>query len=96
LSAGIAGAAFFAVREYAVSPALLTLVDAGQYPRRRRALQRALGAQDLGLAEDDDVRSFADMRTERMPDSMLAGALAGAVLNAWRRTAILSSSFSSH
>jgi hypothetical protein len=75
MSCGTASATFFALREYVISPLLLTGIDHGQYARRRRRLD--------GLS-DSTARTWTEVRTEKLPDSLLSGAISGAVLNSWK------------
>ncbi|QRW13459.1 hypothetical protein RhiLY_12458 [Ceratobasidium sp. AG-Ba] len=77
-----------ALREYAISPALLLSLDTPEYARRRATLAipspfpptRTLG--DLSPA--DELRAI---RQNRLLDTAISGAVTGAGLNYWRRGA---------
>ncbi|KAF8607327.1 hypothetical protein BDV93DRAFT_307447 [Ceratobasidium sp. AG-I] len=86
VNSGIAGLTFFALREYAISPALVLSLDTPQYARRRAELviESPQHAQSDRIAYDstDELRAI---RQNKLLDTALSGALAGAGLNAWRR-----------
>jgi hypothetical protein len=66
------------VREYVVSPLLISTVPTKQYTRRKRELSQE-GVNSSGAA-----LTFADMRLHKVPDTIIAGAFTGGVLSAWR------------
>ncbi|CAE6505950.1 unnamed protein product [Rhizoctonia solani] len=77
INSGIAGLTFFAVREYAISPALVLSLDTPQYAHRRAEL----GIPSNKLNEQDPL---ALIRQDRLLDTGAAGAIAGGGLNFWR------------
>ncbi|KAI0320118.1 hypothetical protein OF83DRAFT_665481 [Amylostereum chailletii] len=80
LNCGIAGATFFSIREYIVSPALLYTLPSRQFERRRRQ-----AARPSGIEEEPEKLTWWDMRTHKVPDSFSAGGITGSVLDGWRR-----------
>ncbi|CAE6351551.1 unnamed protein product [Rhizoctonia solani] len=84
INSGIAGLAFFAVREYAVSPALVLSLDTPQYARRRAQLGiTPKKFNDLKYVHDHEDE-LAVIRRDRLLDTGIAGAIAGGGLNFWR------------
>ncbi|TXT13509.1 hypothetical protein VHUM_00876 [Vanrija humicola] len=79
VNSGIGGLAFFATREYVVSPALLAVGDTPGHVRRRAALD------DERRGVVPPAPSIAEVRTERLLDSGIAGALSGGGLSAAMR-----------
>lgn len=85
LNSGITAATFFGLREYAISPILVSTLPWPQYARRRR---------ELGLTKSDAPTnstlleplspSFAERRTYKLLDSGLSGAATGGVLRGWK------------
>ncbi|KAF8635498.1 hypothetical protein AX17_003888 [Amanita inopinata Kibby_2008] len=76
VNGGITAATFFGIREYAVSPLLVSTLPWTQYTRRRR---------ELGLAEHgghpaDEPLTFSEKRRHKLLDSGVSGAIAGAIL----------------
>ncbi|KAG8684017.1 hypothetical protein FRC11_012732, partial [Ceratobasidium sp. 423] len=83
INSGIAGLTFFAVREYVVSPALISSLDTPQYARRRSQLGITSKFNDLKYAHDHQDE-LAIIRQDRLLDTSVAGAIAGGGLNCWR------------
>ncbi|KAL1412951.1 hypothetical protein Q8F55_000700 [Vanrija albida] len=76
INSGIGGLAFFSTREYLVSPALLALGATPSHVRRLGELE----AQCAGVPYP--APTIAEVRTERLLDSGLSGALSGGGLSA--------------
>ncbi|KAJ1301113.1 hypothetical protein OPQ81_003528 [Rhizoctonia solani] len=84
INSGIAGLTFFAIREYAVSPALVLSLDSPQYARRRAQLGITSNKfNDLKYTHDHQDE-LAIIRQNRLLDTGVAGAIAGGGLNFWR------------
>ncbi|KIJ17464.1 hypothetical protein PAXINDRAFT_162321 [Paxillus involutus ATCC 200175] len=81
VNSGIAAATFFSLREYIVGPALVLTLPGKQYRLRRHRLIYAAG----GPTHDEPPLSWADIRISRLLDSGISGALAGGILNTWKR-----------
>ena len=76
------------VREYAVSPILVSSLQWAQYKRRKREL----GLDGSQVDETSPVvpgapQSFAELRLHKILDTSLAGAIAGGALNSLKRSA---------
>ncbi|KAH7912151.1 hypothetical protein BJ138DRAFT_1084220 [Hygrophoropsis aurantiaca] len=79
MNSGIVAATFFSIREYMVSP-ILTLTHPGkQYQARRRKL--GVKSSDI----DESPLTWSDFRTAKLLDSSVSGALAGGILNTFKR-----------
>ncbi|OWZ46740.1 hypothetical protein C356_02930 [Cryptococcus neoformans c45] len=78
INMSIAGLAFFTVREYLVSPLLLIIEATPSHSRRLLELQLS----ERQRSKLPQVVSIGQMRTDRVLDSALAGALTGGVLSA--------------
>ncbi|KAL7423256.1 hypothetical protein Q5752_002556 [Cryptotrichosporon argae] len=77
-NSGLVGLAFFGLREYVVSPALVAARLTPTHARRADALSaRARGK----LPDAEPAASISDVRAERLADSALAGALSGGALS---------------
>ncbi|CUA68653.1 hypothetical protein RSOLAG22IIIB_08028 [Rhizoctonia solani] len=84
INSGIAGLTFFAVREYAVSPALGLSLDTPQYARRRAELGITSNKfNDLKYTHEPHDQ-LALIRQDRLLDTGVAGSIAGGGLNFWR------------
>ncbi|TCD62177.1 hypothetical protein EIP91_007261 [Steccherinum ochraceum] len=81
INGGIVGTTFFSIREYLVSPTLLSIVKSGQYARRRAELD----AKERGAKLEQEKLDWWDMRSHKVPDTAVSGAVTGGVLYAWRR-----------
>ena len=75
-----------ALREYAISPALVLSLDTPQYARRRAELgiesPQHIHSYHSAYDSTDELRAI---RQNKLLDTALSGAIAGAGLNAWRR-----------
>ncbi|CAL1705174.1 unnamed protein product [Somion occarium] len=80
VNSGIAGATFFSLREYIVSPILLTTISSGQFLRRKQEVD----AIREGRAYTAERLDWWSMRSHKLPDTALSGALTGGLLNAWK------------
>ncbi|KZO95890.1 hypothetical protein CALVIDRAFT_598936 [Calocera viscosa TUFC12733] len=78
-SACLATSIFFGVREWAVSPLLVSTINQGQYAQRR------IQYQGDHVDGPDPKEGWTEMRLYKVPDSALAGALTGGALNPIRR-----------
>lgn len=81
LNTAIASATFFSIREYVVSPLLLSGVSSGQFLRRRQEIEDKKGKN----LERSETLSWSEMRLHKLPDTALSSALSGGILNAWKR-----------
>ncbi|WVQ72869.1 hypothetical protein IAR50_002430 [Cryptococcus sp. DSM 104548] len=80
LNMSIAGLGFFALREYVISPLLLSVEATPGHSIRLHELRRRLDpSETIGQGE---VPTVGQMRTERILDSALAGGLTGGILSA--------------
>ncbi|WWC62479.1 uncharacterized protein I303_105075 [Kwoniella dejecticola CBS 10117] len=85
INLSIAGLTFFSIREYLVSPLLLSLELTPSHTRRLNALRReGLSEVQRGkLPEDIEApESLSEVRWNRISDSAIAGGLTGGVLSA--------------
>jgi len=80
LNSGITAATFFGLREYAVSPLLVSTLPFPQYAKRRREL-RVAGTRVL---EPDLPLSRSEERRHKSLDSGLSGAFTGGILRGWK------------
>ncbi|KAF8912109.1 hypothetical protein CPB84DRAFT_1957752 [Gymnopilus junonius] len=74
VNSGITAATFFSCREYFISPLLLLAAPWQQYSRRR---------QELGIYASSlptEAGSLSDLRTNKLLDSALSGAITGGLL----------------
>ncbi|WVO19168.1 uncharacterized protein IAS62_000446 [Cryptococcus decagattii] len=78
INMSIAGLAFFTVREYLVSPFLLIIEATPSHSRRLMEIQLS----DKQRSKLPQVTSIGQVRTDRVLDSALAGALTGGLLSA--------------
>ncbi|ADV21777.1 hypothetical protein I305_01820 [Cryptococcus gattii E566] len=78
INMSIAGLAFFTVREYLVSPFLLIIEATPSHSRRLMEIQLS----EKQRSKLPQVTSIGQVRTDRVLDSALAGALTGGVLSA--------------
>ncbi|KDQ12249.1 hypothetical protein BOTBODRAFT_419197 [Botryobasidium botryosum FD-172 SS1] len=76
VNCGIAGLTFFGLREYIVSPVLVSTLSTQQYVRRRD--------QFAGLTPRAPI-TWGEIRSEKLIDTAIASGLAGGALNAWKR-----------
>jgi hypothetical protein len=81
MNSAIASATFFTLREYVISPFLLSTIEGGQYERRRRALEFSKS----GLPISDHYSMPSDARGIKLLDTAISGGITGAVLNSWKR-----------
>ncbi|KAG1754418.1 hypothetical protein EDB19DRAFT_1892422 [Suillus lakei] len=81
LNSGIASATFFSIRECLVGPVLVLSMPGKQYELRRQRLEEAAE----GSPTDVSRLTWGDIRSRKVPDSSISGALAGGVLNTWKR-----------
>ncbi|KAF9227857.1 hypothetical protein BS17DRAFT_774423 [Gyrodon lividus] len=81
VNSGIAAATFFSIREYIVSPALVLTHPGKQYRLRRHRLIPVV----VDSTHDELPLSWSDIRTSRLLDSGISGALTGGILNTWKR-----------
>lgn len=73
-------------REYIVSPILLSTMSSGQFLRRSRELEERIDDKKGKLPQrTPEPLSWSEMRMYKLPDTAASGALAGGVLNAWKR-----------
>jgi len=80
-SSGIASVVFFSLREYIVSPLLVSGSPSPQFVRRRRELE----ATQSGRNHEPDTLTWWEMRTHKVPDTTISGAISGGLLNSWIR-----------
>lgn len=73
-----------AVREYAISPVLVTFMDGPQYRRRRQLL----GIQPPGevLEGVDETMPLSLLQYHKLLDTAISGAIAGGIIRGWRCT----------
>ncbi|KAG1756441.1 uncharacterized protein EDB91DRAFT_1041305, partial [Suillus paluster] len=81
MNSGIASATFFSIREYLIGPALVLSMPGKQYELRRQRLKEA----KEGAPADVSRLTWGDLRSRKVLDSSISGALAGGVLNTWKR-----------
>ncbi|KAG8217562.1 hypothetical protein J3R82DRAFT_5713 [Butyriboletus roseoflavus] len=82
VNSGIVAATFFSIREYVISPVLVSMLPGSQYQLRRQRLSLSVGQP---MSEEAAFLSWADIRTSRLLDSGVSGGLAGGILNVWKR-----------
>ncbi|KAF9511144.1 hypothetical protein BS47DRAFT_1347000 [Hydnum rufescens UP504] len=70
---GVGGLAFFSLREYFIGPLLVRNLNSEQYVRRREAILH-------GSSNTLPSPSIHDIRTKKLLDTALSGAVAGAIL----------------
>jgi len=80
LNGGMVAATFFTVREYAVSPVLVSNLSGRQYGTRRKI--RELGPQKIVT---DTPLTWSELRTYNLLDTGISGTLTGGLLNTWKR-----------
>ncbi|KAL4067688.1 hypothetical protein V8B97DRAFT_1941208 [Scleroderma yunnanense] len=81
VNGGIAAATFFSIREYIVGPALTLTHPGKQYQRRREHLKDLVD----GVSREKATLIWSDIRTSCLLDSAISGAIAGGILNTWKR-----------
>ena len=69
------------LREYVVSPLLLSCIGTGQFARRKLQLQNT----QPGEKRFPETLNWSDMRIEKLPDTTLSGAITGSIFNSWKR-----------
>ncbi|KAI9631944.1 uncharacterized protein MKK02DRAFT_21475 [Dioszegia hungarica] len=80
VNGGIMGLTFFGLREYLISPLLLSASPTLSHARRFHQLsEKQLGK--LPSSPSPEAASISEMRTERFLDSGISGSLAGGVLS---------------
>lgn len=84
VNSGVLCATVLGLREYVVAPLLLSTTATGQHARRKQVLEST-------NAEDSEVQSpsaqqpsFSDIRSYKVLDTGMSGALAGGVFSAWQ------------
>ncbi|WVR06280.1 hypothetical protein IAU60_003310 [Kwoniella sp. DSM 27419] len=85
INLSIASLTFFSIREYLVSPLLLSIDLTPSHKRRYNQLAEASGLslKQLGkLPAVDSAQSLTEVRLDRLVDSALAGGLTGGALSA--------------
>ncbi|TFK63230.1 hypothetical protein BDN72DRAFT_776151 [Pluteus cervinus] len=82
LNSGITAATFFGIREYAVSPVLVSSISSEQYIRRRQFL--GISQPDDSLHTLSEAPSILTLRTQKLLDTSLSGALAGGLIRGWK------------
>ncbi|KAG1826947.1 uncharacterized protein BJ212DRAFT_17981 [Suillus subaureus] len=81
LNSGIASATFFSIREYLVGPVLVLSMPGKQYEQRRQRLEEAADGAPTNVSR----LTWGDIRSRKVLDSSISGALAGSILNTWKR-----------
>ncbi|KAK4684708.1 hypothetical protein P7C73_g5463, partial [Tremellales sp. Uapishka_1] len=81
INCGVAGLSFFGIREYLVSPLLLSIGATAAHRRRAEVLSWNQFGKLPELGEADDNGGIDAVRWNRMWDSALSGGLAGAALS---------------
>ncbi|OJA15186.1 hypothetical protein AZE42_09492 [Rhizopogon vesiculosus] len=81
VNSGIASATFFSIREYLIGPVLVLSLPGKQYELRRQKIKEAAE----GASTDIPQLTWGDIRSRKVLDSSISGALAGGVLNTWKR-----------
>ncbi|KIL69998.1 hypothetical protein M378DRAFT_98260 [Amanita muscaria Koide BX008] len=80
-NSGVTAATFFGLREYVVSPLLVSTLPFAQYERRRHEL----GYADTHCPSNSQPSiSWSDKRAHKLLDSGLSGAATGGILRGWR------------
>nr|XP_019045730.1 hypothetical protein I302_06121 [Kwoniella bestiolae CBS 10118]OCF24660.1 hypothetical protein I302_06121 [Kwoniella bestiolae CBS 10118] len=83
INLSIAGLTFFSIREYLVSPLLLSLELTPSHSRRLSKLkEQGLSAVQRGKLPAAPIPSLSEVRWDRLSDSAIAGGLTGGVLSA--------------
>ncbi|WVQ65863.1 uncharacterized protein L199_004041 [Kwoniella botswanensis] len=80
INLSIAGLTFFSIREYLVSPLLLSIELTPSHSRRLSLLQHGEGG--LSEVQRGKLPSLSEVRWDRVSDSAIAGGLTGGVLSA--------------
>jgi hypothetical protein len=79
------------IREYVVSPVLVSTLPWRPYVQRKRAIELAVAKSRGDAAQveapEDDL-TLQGLRTHKLLDTGLSGGLTGAVLNALKRSCI--------
>ncbi|KAF9063814.1 hypothetical protein BDP27DRAFT_1426470 [Rhodocollybia butyracea] len=71
INGGVSGATFFTIREFVVSPLLVSTAPFAQYERRRKEGSSGSSLEDLKLSE---------IRSDRLLDSGVSGLITGGIL----------------
>ena len=69
------------IREYIVGPALTLTHPGKQYQLRRKKLKDVVD----GVSSERETLTWSDIRTSYLLDSAISGAIAGGILNTWKR-----------
>jgi len=69
------------IREYLIGPVLVLSLPGKQYELRRQGIKEAAE----GPSADVSKLTWGDIRSRKVLDSSISGALAGGVLNTWKR-----------
>ena len=77
------------IREFVVSPLLVSTLETPQYVRRRQEIE---GVGRVGSSDTQHPHrlSWSEMRMHKLLDSTISGALTGGILYSWQRACILS------
>ncbi|KAG2349561.1 hypothetical protein BDR05DRAFT_237797 [Suillus weaverae] len=81
LNSGIASATFFSIREYLIGPVLVLSMPGKQYELRRQKLKETAEVVPTNVSQ----LTWGDIRSRKVLDSSISGALAGSILNTWKR-----------
>ncbi|KAF8643846.1 hypothetical protein AX16_008863 [Volvariella volvacea WC 439] len=82
VNSGLTAGAFFSIREFIVSPILVSAVPGAHYARRRRML-------GINRERDDEYNlsatpSWSELRTYKIVDTAASGAITGGLFRGWR------------
>lgn len=78
------------IREFVVSPLLVSTLETPQYMRRRQEIE-GVGRSGSDPQQQHSHRlSWSEMRMHKLLDSTISGALTGGILYSWQRACILS------
>jgi len=77
INSGITAGTFFSIREFGISPVLIQVAPWKQYVHRRRELGIGNALNDAPTSEK---LSWSELRTDRLFDSGVAGAVTGGLL----------------
>ncbi|KIK59607.1 hypothetical protein GYMLUDRAFT_672988 [Collybiopsis luxurians FD-317 M1] len=76
INGGISGATFFSIREFAISPFLVSTLPWSQYERRRKTENQPHSLEEL---------KRSDIRADRLLDSGVSGFITGGILRGFTR-----------
>ncbi|WWC70683.1 uncharacterized protein I206_104634 [Kwoniella pini CBS 10737] len=83
INLSIAGLTFFSIREYIVSPLLLSIEITPSHTKRLKALKlENLSDVQIGKLPESDLENLSEVRWNRLLDSSIAGGLTGGILSA--------------